>query len=495
MPFNNKANFMTALSLLSQHLPKECVSLLQGVKENAWLDILKKTDKKKGEQGARVSKLFKAICVKTPDWQNNNTLKELAVNLDSYLERHKGELTKKAKTRFKEVHQKFTEKNNKTSPPQVKGQDKGEVTKVVQTSPLVNAAKDMFLCIAEYVVECGNGQFLNKENNLALFLTCKDLNAHLFSFMEGKGKAVGDVLRKVLTNRKAQLLPSKAIFKPIGKGIKQLDLSGICFPYTVHRNLLSRITKYFLNLEELVLSQSNFFSYAPLKNLKNLKSISISHCNFLNSQLDPLFKIETLQYLRLMHCQNISDRTLEQIGSKLKNLVHLNLKESSGFTANGFKHLTQLPNLENLNVQWFWRDNHSPVSATSLPEICKITSLKKLNLNGNQQVTNAMIPTLAKLTKLQSLDLENCSVNDEGIGHILSLTNVTHLNLSGLQKFSNQGLESLTPLKKLRELLLKQRIFSTYDNLLGLNIRTQVPEDATIRYLKEKMPELTVKVS
>jgi hypothetical protein len=568
---------MTTLSLLSSHLPKDCRNLLEGAKESKWITILQKADKKKKEKGVRVSKLLKAIVCKTADWQKNSKLEKLTDRAVTYLHLHSSKLTKKAKKRYKEVSKKIVSnskekvksstaektakkaKETATSKKPVKETRKivpitppplssasasskpVQAGPIVQTSKLLKLPQVLHVLIAQFVVDFGNDKFFNKENNVSFFRTCKDLRESISPFLERKGKdlAVGDILRKVLQHDHRVKLPAKAIFQPLGKEVKSLDLTQVFSPDAADSTLAQRIVECFPNLTNLILSGSRKLS--PLTSLKGLDSLSISQAQFSPDE-SGVSKIQSLTSLSLINCANLSEQTLEEIGSKLNDLVHLNINGTRGIAGSSLRHVANLQNLKTFRAaQLTLLDGPFGFGAAILQEIAKLQALTHLDLSDNQ-IIEAAIPTLAPLkrlerldlnsalfftaqslanlsvalpqitylglkeytvqnaglnhlqrfTRLESLDLENSYLNDIGIGHIIPITTLTYLNLSGKQSFTNQGLELLTPLKKLKELVITRQRGIVLDHVI---VVPQVPEDDTLKSLKEKMKGLTVTIT
>jgi hypothetical protein len=563
------------LTLISQHLPKNFVSLLEGKKESKWIDVLKKADKKKREKGEGVSKLYKTIVLKTPAWHHNDKLRSVADKADTYLFLRGSEITKKAKKRYKEVHKTFTKKflegesdekakkhekqskfKNREKVKQIKAEKskpktkekatpkpKPESKEVQQTAPLCKLSQDVHVHIAEFLVSFGNDRYLTLPGNLNFFSTCKQLNRCELPFLErrGKGLAVGDIIRQVFGFKEyfwPLKIPKKEIFQQIGKGVKNLDISGLNNVPLVPK----RIAECVPSLEELT-STSNT-EIEPFTHLKNLKAVTLIGYSLLDDVTESLEHIQMLSSLQLKDSQDLSDDVLKGIGS-LQNLTHLNLEQSKGYTSQGFQYLAALQKLETLNVVWInapfafgigiWPTDISPLNDAAMQEIAKITSLTSLDITNSNMVSDAMIPRLSTLTKLQTfrlnnakhtftgqglqhlsthlpqlktLSLNNCiglqnadlqhllpfkqlqnlsmrnnNLDDVGLGHIARLSTLTCLNLAELQRFTNKGIEKLTPLKNLRELTLTRRSWQ------------DVPSAVSINYLKEKLlPKLEITV-
>lgn len=74
---------------------------------------------------------------------------------------------------------------------------------------------------------------------------------------------------------------------------------------------------------------------------------------------------------------------------------------------------------------------------------------------GNTSITDAQLLTIAKLTSLTRLYLEQTAVTDKGIANLKDLSQLQYINLTGI-KITAKGLEALGNLKNLKQLYLYQ---------------------------------------
>ncbi|CAI5496017.1 unnamed protein product, partial [Closterium sp. Naga37s-1] len=120
---------------------------------------------------------------------------------------------------------------------------------------------------------------------------------------------------------------------------------------------------------------------------------------------------EETDFLVLKGLKGLSDSILSHL-STLTNLKWIDLKETSGFSAEGVRNLYKLPKLEMLDFRW------SGVSDSALQGIGSLTSLKILRL-WDTNVTNAGLAHLTGLSSLKELDLSQCTaVTDAGMVHV-----------------------------------------------------------------------------
>ncbi|CAI5480709.1 unnamed protein product [Closterium sp. Yama58-4] len=140
----------------------------------------------------------------------------------------------------------------------------------------------------------------------------------------------------------------------------------------------------------------------------------------------------------------VSDAMLGHV-STMTRLKGIDLESSSGFSAEGIKHLYRLPQLETLNLM----STHVPDSA--FEGIGSLTSLKGLYLF-ETNVTDAGLLHLTGLSSLKVLWLSGCKgVTNDGMVHVGRLIGLTHLWLNGTA-VTDDGLQQLTALTKLTDL-------------------------------------------
>ncbi|CAI5484300.1 unnamed protein product [Closterium sp. Yama58-4] len=149
-------------------------------------------------------------------------------------------------------------------------------------------------------------------------------------------------------------------------------------------------------------------------------------------------------YVNLANLDGLSDAMLAHV-STMKHLTSINLNSSSGFSAEGIKHLYSLPRLEMLYIA------HTNVSDDALEGIGSLVCLKILVL-GHTKVTDAGLQHLTDLPSLKALGLSGCKgVTSAGVVHVGRLTGLERLVLDGTA-VTDDGLQQLTALTNLRTL-------------------------------------------
>lgn len=205
------------------------------------------------------------------------------------------------------------------------------------------------------------------------------------------------------------------------------------------------------NLETLTISgnpddsSKSFKDVTPLKNLKKLKLLRLSH-NAIND-LTPLKDLSGLEKLYISHNQ-IEDVS---ILNNLKNLKNLDISVNKVNDISDLKDLTKVENLDMRNnkisdisvtknyknLNWLMANNNQ------IKDISSLKSNKELNyLNlENNQIEDAS--AITDLSKLQSLNLNNNKITKIDVS---KLTDLTELSIS------QNGLESIDSISKLMKL-------------------------------------------
>lgn len=124
-------------------------------------------------------------------------------------------------------------------------------------------------------------------------------------------------------------------------------------------------------------------------------------------------------------------------------------------------------------------------------DLKKVISLR---LAVNQKVDDAALAEhVAKLTSLQSLNLDATRVTDAGLAHLAPLTNLRRLDLGSLKGITGEGMAHLAALSELESLSLQQsgivdrdlaRVADALPHLRKLSL-AWLPVDSGLEYLEE----------
>lgn len=215
---------------------------------------------------------------------------------------------------------------------------------------------------------------------------------------------------------------------------------------------ISKLTK----LKILDLSYCDNIYDDQLINLTNLRElISNGNCNI--SKINHLTKLDTLiiggddgngittegisNLINLTHLNYLNNHESDDVSdlNKFTNLKVLIMSCSNKMTNNGISKLT---NLEKLDISYF----ETPIELdhfiylTSLracemegndedgnlnnESISKLTNLIELDISYNHSITN-----LNTLTNLQTLDIDGCGIETEGLSGLINLTKLDYQNV------------------------------------------------------------------
>ena len=224
------------------------------------------------------------------------------------------------------------------------------------------------------------------------------------------------------------------------------------------------------NLETLTISgnpddsSKSFKDVTPLKNLKKLKLLRLSH-NAIND-LTPLKDLSGLEKLYISHNQ-IEDVS---ILNNLKNLKNLDISVNKVNDISDLKDLTKVENLDMRNnkisdisvtknyknLNWLMANNNQIKDISSLKSN---TELNYLNLENNQ-IEDAS--AITDLSKLQSLNLNNNKITKIDVSKLTDLTEL-YISQNGLE-----SIDSISKLMKLNDVNLSENKLTSVEALKDL---------------------------
>lgn len=224
------------------------------------------------------------------------------------------------------------------------------------------------------------------------------------------------------------------------------------------------------NLETLTISgnpddsSKSFKDVTPLKNLKKLKLLRLSH-NAIND-LTPLKDLSGLEKLYISHNQ-IEDVS---ILNNLKNLKNLDISVNKVNDISDLKDLTKVENLDMRNnkisdisvtknyknLNWLMANNNQIKDISSLKSN---TELNYLNLENNQ-IEDAS--AITDLSKLQSLNLNNNKITKIDVS---KLTDLTELYIA---QNAIVSIDSISKLTKLNDVNLSENKITSVEALKDL---------------------------
>ena len=196
-----------------------------------------------------------------------------------------------------------------------------------------------------------------------------------------------------------------------------------------------------LNISFSTISKIN--GLIEISSMTNITSLDISQCIEINNEvLSPLSTMTNLKNLYMQHCIGITNHGLQHL-STLTKLEYLDLSyNSTKISDAGVLFLTNLVNLNTLNLQ-----------------VCQIRSLSfsesfinitSLNLTYCNKLSNHGFSSILCLNKLTDLELCNCELlTDEGLCHLSKMFELKSINFSSCKITSLSFLTTLVNLKSL----------------------------------------------
>jgi len=182
-----------------------------------------------------------------------------------------------------------------------------------------------------------------------------------------------------------------------------------------------------------------------LNNLEELTIVCHPGSDFTSQELACLKPLSKLRTLRLN--TRTSDDTLAEL-AKLKQLVEIELNGQNDITDAGLASLKALPHLRHLQIAL----DGSPITDVGLAHIGELKELTGLELRGKaKSVGDAGIAHLHGLSKLQKLNLSRLDIGDSSLVHLRNLRNLRELDLA-TTAITDKGLGNLAGLSQLQRL-------------------------------------------
>ncbi len=230
-----------------------------------------------------------------------------------------------------------------------------------------------------------------------------------------------------------------------GMKLRALDLRGLRLTGSACQALAEMTT-----LESLKLRNAREimdYSFQELKTLVNLKSLSLEDLAITDSALEILPNFTNLKELVIMRTDMMDVSPIKE----LKNLKKLTLREMTC----DLDFLAEMPQLEEL----FFAE--SIVRDVDMEFFKGLVNVKTLDL-WNTQLGDEALTLFGTMPKLTTLNIKNCAkITDAGIAELAKSQSLASLNLSengkatgddGEPLLSDKALESLKGCKSLKEL-------------------------------------------
>ena len=238
----------------------------------------------------------------------------------------------------------------------------------------------------------------------------------------------------------------------------------------------------FPNLESVTIESRYYFqdsNMGGIRKLKNLKKFVLRRCRYATSAtLELLAEAPALESLELFENSEIS--SLHEV-SRIRRLKHLSIVPGEGMS---YSPLVECRLLESIKLT-----GSTTIDDSAVKELSKVESLQSIDLT-NTAITDEGLVDLGKLPKLEKLILKGCKtitgeafsefefpeslkelnledailINDDGLGELSRFTELEHLRLDNNVAIKGPGFECLGAMQKL--VTLKCREASVTDKHL-----------------------------
>jgi hypothetical protein len=141
----------------------------------------------------------------------------------------------------------------------------------------------------------------------------------------------------------------------------------------------------------------------------------------------------------------LQDAAVERVGG-IRGLTELRFFDNEELTAEGYKHLAALANLEKFEVS-----NQDSLNDACLEFVASLPKLKTLEVRTCPNITNDALRAIGKASSIEIVRLDTHAISDDGLKHLAGLTALQILALKNTS-VAGPGLVHLVGLGKLSHL-------------------------------------------
>jgi internalin A len=199
---------------------------------------------------------------------------------------------------------------------------------------------------------------------------------------------------------------------------------------------LKRMRSLFLNQ-----SSANGDALANLSGMSELAELSIA-LELKDADLAHLSCLKSLETLEIW-CEGLGDPGMVHLG-QLPGLKRLDFIKGGQVSEAGLKELAKLERLEQLEI------GNNPITDAGLVHLSRLSKLEFLDVRGSVITT---LEPIRNLTRLRRLFVSKTGISDEGLEAVEGFVDLLYLDLGGL-KVTDAGMKHLKPLVNLQYLML-----------------------------------------
>ncbi len=230
---------------------------------------------------------------------------------------------------------------------------------------------------------------------------------------------------------------------------------------------IAELTKCKL-LEHLIINSSGLTdeSLRYVSQLKKLESLFIKGEVISDEGIKYIAKLTYLKELNVTSDQ-LTNKAIEEL-APLHSLTSLSI-EGNAISVSGLKYLNNLKNLKILNIKKIKQDNSDIMDISGLTELEDMTLFLNVDFNYRDgslaniaRFRDKDWACLAKLTKLQRLQITGFGISDAGMKYLSDLKNLEFLSIQCLREESitDDGIKQLASLPNLYRLVIKDGHFT-----------------------------------
>ncbi|MCH5378232.1 MAG: hypothetical protein JJ992_30110 [Planctomycetes bacterium] len=209
-------------------------------------------------------------------------------------------------------------------------------------------------------------------------------------------------------------------------------------------------------------------SLEALKPIRTLTSLTIEDASITDAGLEHLVRLP-LQDLNLARCFGITDQSFAPIG-RMEDLRQLYVRDIL-VSGSGLGQLASLGELATLRLR------QTGVDDAALSELASLPALRRLEL-ALCLISDEGLSTIGHLTKLVQLDVEENRLTDAGVKCLGQLSALERLSLAGNEEVTDASVDLLVRLTRLRDLDLRRTSISQDGSQ---SLRNQLPECRVLR--------------
>lgn len=245
------------------------------------------------------------------------------------------------------------------------------------------------------------------------------------------------------------------------KKLQTLYLQASEVPRGILKIIGSRTTLHSLSIRVATLRDDDL---AALSGLTDMRSLALHSPHITDAGMKHLAKMTKLYNLRLGDSQltdaglerlthlkldgiqldrtQITDQGLSKLVEQIPTLTFIQLAETR-ITDAGLRTLAKLSKLQTVNLAG------TAITDAGLSALAEHTTLQRVNLSG-VRISDAGLAQLGRSAKMMELNLNGTQVTDRGLQQIATaFPELRHLRLRNADRVTDRGLQHLTSLKKL----------------------------------------------